>query len=232
MFLTYIVLAFAAAALAALAFMAMRDHRRELRLRAALLDAVTPEFPDSRAEIGPDGFPSLRATLPDGCFLDVGLLADSLVMRRLPQLWLIVTIREREEVPRPSLGALARPTGAEFYSRVMRFPDRLRSPANLDAALLFRGEGNIGAAALHRVGGALDSLFRDASLKEIAATPRGIRVVRQASEGDRGAHLLLRQMRFSLSPISLALVARCLADADVLRQALDMAGDAPIKLSA
>ena len=33
-------------------------------------------------------------------------------------------------------------------------------------------------------------------MKEIAATPRGVRLVRQASEGDRGAHFILRQVRF------------------------------------
>jgi hypothetical protein len=42
----------------------------------------------------------------------------------------------------------------------------------------------------------VETLLRDPKFKEIAITPRGIRIMRQLSEGKRGDHLILRQIVF------------------------------------
>lgn len=219
-----------ATGVAALATMAARDHRNALRERASLLDGLADFFEGGRVETGADGFPTLTGRLPDRREIVVSLLPDTLVMRRLPQLWLIVTLSERVEKPRPSIGALARHTGAEFYSRVLKFPERLGVPGL--EALHLRGERRYAASDLERIGGVLGSIFHDPQMKEIAATPRGVRVVRQVSEGERGAHLLLRQARFADGRPSPDILARSIADADALREALDRVGPEWLRLSA
>jgi hypothetical protein len=219
----------AAAGLGGLTLMARREHRAALDARARLLDPVAGLFAASRIEMAADGFPMLTGRLPDRRQVTVELVPDTLVMRRLPQLWLVVTLRESVERRRPSIGALARPTGAEFYSLVHGMPERIETPAGLDPAILMRGE-RFGAAEAQRVAPVLAELFADLRVKEIAATPRGLRIVRQASEGERGAHLLLRQSRFPLAAVSPDLVARAVAEADRLREALD--GEGRARLSA
>ncbi|MET0599733.1 MAG: hypothetical protein ABWZ57_17905 [Mesorhizobium sp.] len=218
-------LALAAAGSGVLWLKARRDHREALAHRAALLDDACALFPDARVAIGTDGFPSLSFRLDDGREARLLLIADSLVTRRLPQLWLALTILDATPQRRFSIGALARPTGAEYYSRVHPLPDFVEPPDG-DVPLLMR------AAALprHLVGQAARALalpFADPRLKEAVLSPRGISIVRQACEGDRGAHLLLRQARFDAPTVPADMVEQAIADALVLEGAFDRLAPAP-----
>jgi hypothetical protein len=223
--------AFATAGIAWLGALAVREHRAAIAARAGLLDALLPHFTQVKVEVAPDGFPTLTGRLPDRREVFIELIPDTLVVRRLPQLWLCVTLRERVERPRASIGALARPTGAEFYSRVHDFPERIDAPAGVESECLMRGDGRLAASELGRIGAVLRGILADPHIKEIAATPRGVRIIRQAAEGERGAHLLLRQIRFGASA-SHDTVARCIAKADLLRDALDQCAQRQTKLSA
>lgn len=219
-------------AMAGLAVMARRDHRAVLAGRAGLLDPLVALFPGASVSLAADGFPVLTSRLADRRLIRIELIPDTLVMRRLPQLWLIVTLSERVERPRASIGALSRPTGAEFYSRVHEFPERIESPAGLDPGILLRGEGRIAPANMRRFGPVLAEIFADPQVKEVAATPRGVRLVRQVCEGARGSHLLLRQSRFALRHVAPETVTRAIAAADGLRTTLDASGERLVKLSA
>lgn len=219
-----------AAGLAGLAGLALRDHRAAQRWRSALLDDTARLF-HGRAAIGPDGFPHVAGWLPDGRRIMVSLLPDTLVVRRLPQLWLIVTLHETEAQSRPSIGALARSTGAEFYALVPELPDRLESPS-ARPDLLIRGAGRLGPEQNRRCFAELPRLFSDPQLKEAVVCPGGVRVVRQVAEGERGEHLLLRQAYFPNASISAAMVTRCIDDADALRAAMDGPAKSAMRLSA
>jgi hypothetical protein len=158
MLATLAVSAFAAAGLAWLWATTLRDHRAALARRTGLLDGVLPHVAQRRIEIAPDGFPRLTGRLPDRREILIELIPDTMVMRRLPQLWLCVTLRERVERPRASIGALARPTGAEFYSRVHDFPERINTPPELECECIMRGDGRLAAPELGRVVAALGSV--------------------------------------------------------------------------
>lgn len=75
-----------------LALKGWRDHRDAMVSRAGLLDPVRQLFEAPQIAIGPDGFPALSGHLADGRRMRLALIADSLVPRRLPQLWLDLTI--------------------------------------------------------------------------------------------------------------------------------------------
>ncbi len=232
MLATLALVAFAGAGVAWIAAIAMRDHRVAIEARERLLDPFAPIVGDARVVIGLDGFPKLTGRLGDRREVTIELIPDTLVMRRLPQLWLVVTLRERFPSARPTIGALARATGAEFYSHVHDLPERVDTPLSLETGLLIRGDGRLAGRNLQRCCEALRHIFSDLQVKEVVATAKGVRIVRQAFEGDRGAHLLLRQARFPAEALSPNLLRKSVAAADLLRKTLDRAGAEPEKLSA
>lgn len=224
MMITNLALAlFAAVAVAALVAVAIRDQRKLAAQRRSLLDHAAGVLDNSRIHLARDGFPMLDGNLSDGRPLRVELIADTLVCRRLPQLWLKLTLTEHAPRNRPSIGALSRPTGAEFYSLVHDLPEWL-SPPQTDTSILMRGDGTATAAEIDRSGSIFSALFRNPAVKEAVITARGVRLIRQAAEGDRGAHLLLRQVRFPVEAITPDLLRTVIAEAQLLSEALTSTG--------
>jgi hypothetical protein len=146
------------------------------------------------------------------------------VFRRLPQLWLKLTLVEHAETERPSIGALSRPTGAEFYSMVHGLPQWLEPPLG-DASMLMRGDGSATAWQVERAGAAFRALFRDQKMKEAVITPRGVRLVCQAAQGELGHHALLRQARFSIETVSPEVVRKALAQLEALSELFAEGGE-------
>lgn len=194
---------------------AVRDHRVAMAERRSLLDDAALFFPGARITYGADQFPILAGYLDDGRQIKVELVVDTMVCRRLPQLWLKLTLLETALCARPKIGALARPTGAEFYSLVHDMP-HLFAPPPSDVALLMRGDASASRQQIERAAAMFGSLFSDPTLKEAAITPRGVRLVRQAAQGERGAHLLLRQARFAVTTIAPEIIRRTIAEAEAL----------------
>jgi len=196
---------------------ARRDHREALAQRARLLDEAQDVFAGGRIALGPDGFPRFAASLADGRTLGIELIADTLVTRRLPQLWLKLAVVGEAPARRFAVGALARPTGAEFYALTHGLPDWTPPPADLPLLVRCKGASQ---DELFRAGAAFAKIFADPRLKEAAVTPRGVLVIRQAFEGDRAAHLLLRQARFAAAPVPAAAIRQARNDAMLLEAAL------------
>jgi hypothetical protein len=210
---------FVAAGLGLLYAMARRDHRREADRRACLLDRLAALLPQASTTIRPDGYPALAGRLADGRAVTVELIPDTLVYRRLPELWLIATIEEETPAGGPSVGGLSRPTGAEFYALVPALPQLLEMPEGVETSLLLRCSSDFAGSAAERLGRAVIGVFADPTVKEVVSTPRFTRIVRQAAEGERGAHLVLRQSRFLIDQVPPELVTRAIAEADLLREA-------------
>lgn len=198
---------------------AIHDHRAAMAKRRSLLDGAARLFPFARITNGADQFPILSGILEDGRNIRIELVADTMVCRRLPQLWLKLTLLEAATCHRPKIGALARPTGAEFYSLVHDMPHWFTPPPT-DAALLMRGDDSASPEQVERAGAMFGKLFSDPTLKEAAITPRGVRLVRQAAQGQRGAHLLLRQARFAHAAIAPEIICRAIAEAEALSACL------------
>ena len=225
-------MAFVATSTVGLSMMAFREHRSALKLRNGLLDSAAGLLADARLSLAPDHFPILEGRLADRRQIRIELIADTLVFRRLPQLWLKITLKEHSEISRPTIGALARPTGAEFYSLVHDLPAWIEPPV-VDTPLIMRGDGHASSWQIERVSAMFQTLFSDPAVKEAAIAPRGVRLIRQAAQGDRGAHLILRQTRFPIAEISPELVRIAIAEAEALSETLCEEDNlVPFKLSA
>ena len=205
---------------AALAALARKELRDDLRQRRALLDAAAGLLGNASVTIGSDGYPRLSGTFEGKNRISLEVVPDSLVPRRLPQLWLRLTLLAPESASRPSIGVLARPIGTEFYSRVLGLPDTIAPPFTTDFPLLMRGRGAT-EAAMQRTCDLFRTLFSDPDLKEVVITPRGAGSVRRIAEGDRGAHVLYRQMRFPVRQVSPEFVRNALAELRLLNDALE-----------
>jgi hypothetical protein len=211
---------FIAASCAWMGRRAVSDHRAALAQRRSLLDEAAKLFPNSRIGFAPDHFPILVSRLDDGRQMRIELLADTMVTRRLPQLWLRVTLSDACECRRPTIGALARPTGAEYYSLVHDMPEWM-TPPETDASLLMRGDGRASAWQVARAATTFRTLFSDPAVKEAVISPRGTRVIRQAAQGERAAHLFLRQIRFAVATISVDLIQKAVSEAKALSHVLN-----------
>lgn len=208
-----------------LAWLALREHRRQLIRRRLLLDDCSQLFDSHAVTCGGDGFPRLLGSRA-GRTVDVRLISDGMTIRRLPQLWLQVT----ELVPLEGLGGfsiLVRPSGYEFFSLTSRFHHVIEVPPSFPREVIIRGEDARSDACFKAVCVPLARILDDACVKEIALTRRGLRIIRQADEGRRGEYLLLRQATFDKDGVSVEMVSHVLRELDALRAAAVVASREP-----
>ncbi|WP_216824668.1 hypothetical protein [Paragemmobacter aquarius] len=184
-----------------------RRRRRVMARRGALLDGCSGLFSDRLVKVSPLGFPRMAGTA-DGLRWDVQLVPDALGVRKLPALWLMVSL----PAPMPVAGTvhlMLRPTGGEGFSRFRDLPDQVALPAGYpaDAALRTDDAGAMPDPALLLVVLALGH----ERVKEVIVSPKGLRVTLLADEADRKNYLIMRQTDLGQHPV----------DARLLREAMD-----------
>jgi hypothetical protein len=198
--------------------MAVRDHRALRSGRRGLLQDCASILAGGSLTHGGDDFPSLSGSW-QGWPVHVRLIPDTLTIRRLPQLWLSVTWLA--PMPRrDAFAALQRHSGYEFYGLTESFEHRLEAPAGLPSELLIRGASAQSQDLVDRMAAPLRAIFGDPLVKEVAVTPKGLRIVRQAGEGRRGEHLLLRQAVFDAAHVPAGDLERALKQLSELRAAV------------
>lgn len=183
-----------AAAVAILLLLGRREARVAAAARHSILDPSLNVLDAPKVEIDACGFPKMEGKFRGRSFR-VALIPDTLTFRRLPQLWLDVTLKRSLPID-GSVAILVRQSGADYFSLTDHLNERLMPPENFPDVCLIKGEGPGAHHILDRIAPYVASLLRDPQFKEIAVTPRGIRIMRQLAEGKRGDHLILRQIVF------------------------------------
>jgi hypothetical protein len=115
--------------------------------------------------------------------------------------------------------------GSEFYSLTANFEHRLAPPPGFPAEALIRGDDDAGVL-LAELAETLRAVLADPRVKEVAVTPRGVRILRQAGEGKRGDHLLLRQSVFENTGVPRRALAAVLEQLEAIRSVTDAHGRA------
>lgn len=144
------------------------------------------------------GYGTLRGRFA-GFPVEVRLIPEALVFRRLPQLWLSVSLH-RSTGRSGTLDVLRRVTGGEFYAPGPELPARYPTPDGWPGETLVRGSRGAGDLLL-RAGAPIAEILAEPRVKEVLLTPRGARIVSQLCQGERGAYLLLRENRFPISQV-------------------------------
>lgn len=192
-----------------------RDHWTRQHSRRGLLDDCIPLFDRYELTHGDDNFPRLSGRSGTRK-IDIRLLSDTMTIRRLPQLWLQVTVLEH--LPDVSgFAILVRPSGYDFYSLTAGFHHVIEPPPSLPQEILARGEDARSVRLFEKLAPTLASILSDPLVKEVAVTSKGLRIIRQNAEGRRGDYLLLRQAVFDDAMVSAETLATTLEQIQALR---------------
>jgi hypothetical protein len=188
----------------AFGFLFMRQARRargaseaRAQARAAYLDLCRPLLSDTRLRIEPHGFPRLAGRY-GGARIDLRVVPDTLTVRKLPALWLLVTLTEPQPL-RSTWHLMLRPRGSEAFSSFRDLPRALPHQPDLPRDSTIRTDAPQGAqppVLSHLV----ESLGED-RLKEVVMSPKGLRLTYLLEEAHRGRYLIFRDAEMGLAPL-------------------------------
>lgn len=209
-------LALACAALGLwLALRLIRESRTRARARAAYFDAVKPLFEGGETRVQPTGFPRMTGRR-DGLAFDLQAVPDTLTFRKLPALWVLITLPE----PLPlhaTLNLMARPSGNEPFTKFTTLPQSLPTPPKLPKDIAVRTDDATRIPPPDLIAAHAD-LFQDPRVKELVLSPKGLRIVILAEEADRGRYLIFREAEMGRIPLPPARLKPLLDRLTALRQ--------------
>ncbi|MFM7446125.1 MAG: hypothetical protein ACKO2N_19890, partial [Tabrizicola sp.] len=134
-----------------------------------------------------------------GLAFDLQAIPDTLTFRKLPALWVLVTLPE----PLPldaTLDLMARPSGNEPFTRFATLPQSLPTPPNLPKEIAIRTDDAPRLPPPDLIAAHAD-LFQDPRVKELVLSPKGLRIVILAEEADRGRYLIFREAEMGRTPL-------------------------------
>lgn len=167
--------------------------------RATFFDGCKGLFTDGLKAIAPTGFPRLSGRYRGQTF-DLQAVPDTLTYRKLPALWVLVTLPTPQPV-RATFDLMIRPGGYAPFSNFHALPDQITPPEGFppDCAIRSDDPANLPDETLLR---RHLPLFRDARMKELVISPKGLRLVWLAEEANRGRYLLFRDAEMGRDPLA------------------------------
>lgn len=170
-----------------------RARARHMAVRAVYFDDCRSLFEDCRVALQGTDFPVLEGR-HKGYQFRLEPIVDHMAVRKLPSLWLKVSLLRDLPVP-GAVDFLARPQNTEFYSPSASLPHSLRIPAGWPQHAMLRTDMEDPSLPIDLLAPHMH-VFDDPKTKELLITPRGVRIVYQASQGQRAYYLVLRQPEF------------------------------------
>lgn len=196
-----------------------RDRQRKREVRAAYFDDCRFLFEDCRLRQADIDFPVLDGRY-GGHRVRLEPVVDHMSVRKLPSLWLKATVLG--DLPLAgTVDFLVRPENTEFYSPSADLPLTLPIPTGWPQHALLRTDIMDRRPPVETLTPHV-AMFSDPKTKELVVTPRGVRVVYQASQGERAYYMVLRQPEFGEARLPAALARRLLEDAIAVYNSLAM----------
>ncbi len=121
-------------------------------------------------------------------------VADTLATRKLPSLWLMVTLPEPQLVAETT-DIMMRAAGTVSVSNFEFLPHTFSLPKDFPEDATIKSDSTMPGAALQVMSRHLD-LFRHGKGKELLVSPKGLRIVVQLAEADRARYGVLREANF------------------------------------
>jgi hypothetical protein len=146
-------------------------------------------------------------------------ITDTLAVRKLPSLWLLVTLPCNLPVT-AKLDLMMRPAGQTSFSNFDFLDHMISTPPEFPQFAQLRSDSSSGYAKLdiikHHLG-----LFAISKFKELLISPQGLRIVIQAAEADRAYYGVLRNARFENTCIESELLKQSMDTLLALKSALE-----------
>jgi hypothetical protein len=206
-----IILGFVVAA--ALAFMLARQYRRESAKRGdqgrVLFEPVLSLFEEPLVQrAATAGVWTLTGRYRDHQF-QLKTVADTLATRKLPSLWLMITLPEPLPIA-ATTNMMMRAAGVTSFSNFDFLPHTLELLAGFPEQATLRSDVSSSEEILQLMTHHLD-IFHSRRGKEFLISPKGLRIVVQLAESDRARYGVFREANFGDASI----------DVDVATQVMD-----------
>lgn len=199
---TVVVAGLALVAVAGLARL-LRAMKSRRAARGGWFSGCLPLFDEVRIAETDHGFSRLNGRYR-GRLFDLQAVPDTLTYRKLPTLWLLVTIPE--EMPLAgTLDLMVRPTGTDVFSRFGTLPVRIETPPGFPPDTAIRSDRD-DLVLTPDIAARLPTAFFSARVKELVLSPRGLRLVWLAEEADRGRYLIFRDSEMGMTPLAPAIL--------------------------
>jgi hypothetical protein len=177
----------------ALVVLYRRDRSRLKNQRAQFFERCLDLFQSYRITQEGALFPSLAGTYR-GHEVRLGPLIDDMAWRRVPVLWLGVTVLKPNRY-KGILDLLIRPGAVEVFSPSAELGHHLRMPEGWPEQALLCTDDPDAVAPLESISPSL-TLFADPYMKELVVTERGVRVLRMIAQARRLNYGVFREVRF------------------------------------
>lgn len=174
------------------------ETRARAAARAGYFDAVKSLFDGGEIRLQPTGFPRMTGRRA-GLAFDLQAIPDTLTFRKLPALWVLITLPEQLPL-RATLDLIARPSGNEPFTRFAALPQSLPRPVDLPTEIVIRTDDAKNIPPLDFIARHAD-IFGDPRVKELVLSPKGLRIVILGEEADRGRFLIFREAEMGRSPL-------------------------------
>jgi hypothetical protein len=133
-------------------------------------------------------------------------ITDTLAVRKLPSLWLMMTLPEPQPVP-ATFDVMMRPQGPTTFSNFDFLSHTLPTPDGFPQEAVVRSDSAAAALPREALLGPLKFLEANRG-KELLISPKGLRFVLQAAEADRARYGVYREANFGDTAISGNLVQK------------------------
>ena len=146
----------------------------------------------------------------EGGQFELKTITDTLATRKLPSLWLMITLKSPVPV-KHTFDMMLRPAGPTSFSNFDFLPVSFATPFGFPAQAVLRSDAELPDFDLTVLQPHLD-FFKNPRAKELLITPNGLRLVIQLAEAERSRYLVYRDARFNNATI----------DSDETKRALDI----------
>jgi hypothetical protein len=130
-------------------------------------------------------------------------IIDTLSVRKLPSLWLMVTIPDPLPL-KATFDLMMRPSGPTTFSNFDDLPATIERPADFPEHAVLRTDDPDHILPNHVIAPHLTP-FSGTQAKELLITPKGLRMVIQLGEAERARYGVFRQAEFGETKLGAAL---------------------------
>lgn len=202
-------------------WMVRRSRREAAQHLAADLAAVRAAIGEVR--ILPDDAAGVRtfAGRFEGSRIQVRTIVDTLATRKLPALWLSVSVTEPTAVD-ATLDMMMRPSSATTFSNFDSLRHGIRPPPGFPDEAIIRTDRPGAAFPFAALAGHL-GIFKHPAAKELLIKPAGVRIVWLIAEADRARYGVFRQADFGDAAPDAGLIRMLAEEASAIRNAINKA---------
>ncbi len=195
----------------------LHDQRSLKHAKAHLFDEVLGLLDGAKLKQEANDFPQVSGIFL-GYEVKLVLIEDTLAVRKIPPLWLMVTVKGKAAI-QGSFDLMVRPSNNEFYSPAWQWNGNMQAPSHWPQHAVIKYQDSL--IDVSKIDDVVPKLFADERAKELLITRSVLRITYMAKQAERGEYLIMRNSVFSGEAIPAEIVEKVLKQAIEIRQSLE-----------